>query len=456
MTFWSSSPIAWKSSRQTLVTTSSAETELVEAHHGSQQMESVNALIQDIGETVESRLLWVDNAAAITLATSEGGSWKTRHLKVRHQALRQKVEDKWLEVLYCPGDQQLADGLTKILASQRMNMLMEFWGLFPSVRRGRVPKAQLRQVRATADTQQQHQHGDTQQQTASTTTTTAGMGNLSCCLGLLVALQNTLGVQGRDQNPEAHAPLAVDSSLELYGVILMLVICIVALWEAGRACIRGQREATRLRSMQVEQRMSKREMKQLNALLQRDPDSLQPEERESLMILAEAAGVDLSHILRKSSARSSSSSYGAGGEKEEDGLPTPPPPSSTPPRASVADEEFLRMRRMQRSRLPPKRPPTPPRPTYEDLVEEDERQWRQLGGPVLAFEPVVRDGTRTRDVATQVELLREMPREVYTTPSGGCVHATRDCSTLCKSTEYVKKDVCQRCIPGQRELTDRP
>ena len=114
------------------------------------------------------------------------------------------------------------------------------------------------------------------------------------------------------------------------------------------------------------------------------------------------------------------------------------------------------MRRMQRSRLPPKRPPTPPRPTYEDLVEEDERQWRQLGEPVLAFEPFVRDGTRTRDVATQVELLREMPREVYTTPSGGCVHATRDCSTLCKSTKYVKKDVCQRCIPGQRELTDRP
>ena len=103
VTFWSGCPIAWKSSRQALVTTSSAETELVEAHHGSQQMESVDSLLQDIGERAESRALYVDNAAAITLATSEGGSWKTRHLKVRHQALRQKVEDKWLEVRFCPG-----------------------------------------------------------------------------------------------------------------------------------------------------------------------------------------------------------------------------------------------------------------------------------------------------------------------------------------------------------------
>ena len=151
MTFRSGCPIAWKSSRQALVTTSSAETDLVEAHHGSQQMESVDSLLQDIGEQAESRVLHVDNAAAITLATSEGGSWKTRHLKVRHQALRQKVEDKWLEIQFCPGLHQQADGLTKILSSPRMNLLMERWGLHPQERRGEDHRAHVRQVHAQAE-----------------------------------------------------------------------------------------------------------------------------------------------------------------------------------------------------------------------------------------------------------------------------------------------------------------
>ena len=441
----------------------------MEAHLGAQQMESVDALLQDIGEYAERRVLCVDNAAAITLATSEGGSWKTRHLKVRHRALRQKVEDKWLCIQYCPGDQQLADTLTKILASQRLTMLMEFWGLF---RQGgeRGLQAHLRQVQAPAEPQhsqapaepqhsqapaeQQHSQASAEPQRNQQTTTTAsstGVGNLGCCLGLLVALQGVIGAKGRENNPEASAPLAADSSLELYGIILMLVICTVALWEAGRGCLRGQGEVARLRSLQ-ESRMSKREMKQVNALLQWDPAELRPAEKEALVSLADVAGVDLSHILKRSSARSYSEVEPRVTEERDPQPPTfiPPPPS-----ASAADEEFLKMRRAQRASLP-RPPPEPPRQTYEDLVEEDERKRRYLAEPVPAFEHRRPTRAGTREVATQVELLKEMPKEVYTTPSGGCVHATRDCSTLSKSTKFVKKDVCQRCISGQRETTERP
>ena len=89
VTFWASCPVAWRSGRQALVTTSSAETELVEAHQGCLQMESVNALLDDFAVIPEARTIHVDNAAAIALATAEGGSWKTRHLKVRHRALRE-------------------------------------------------------------------------------------------------------------------------------------------------------------------------------------------------------------------------------------------------------------------------------------------------------------------------------------------------------------------------------
>ena len=58
-----------------------------------------------------------------------------------------------------------------------------------------------------------------------------------------------------------------------------------------------------------------------------------------------------------------------------------------------------------------------------------------------------------RSVGTQVEMLKEMPKVVYVTPSGNCVHASRDCSTLSQSTKFSAKEVCSKCIPGQKEVT---
>ena len=317
VTFWGTCPVAWRSSRQQLVTTSSAETELVAAHHGCQQMESIDALLMDMGETPGQRVIYVDNAAAITLATSEGGSWKTRHLKVRHRALRQRVEQGWVDVVYCPGDQQLADGLTKLLASQRMNLLMQFWGLSA----GRVEGlGRLRQFQAPADQQigqhapadqQTGQHAPADQQTdqhapadqhttVQVTTPTVPHTNpegLGCCLGLLVVLMNLAKASGEVTNPEVQTALAVDSSLELYGVVLMLGICSIAIWEFARVCWRNRGEAARLKALQEGQRLSKREMRELSALLRQDPAQLKPSERERMVQLAEITGVDLSGIL---------------------------------------------------------------------------------------------------------------------------------------------------------------
>ena len=77
--------------------------------------------------TWKTGTIHVDHVVAISLATAEGGSWKTRHLKGRHRALR-GVEQRWEEVVCCPGDQQLADGLIKVLPSKKINNLMVFGG----------------------------------------------------------------------------------------------------------------------------------------------------------------------------------------------------------------------------------------------------------------------------------------------------------------------------------------
>ena len=134
------------------------------------------------------------------------------------------------------------------------------------------------------------------------------------------------------------------------------------------------------------------------------------------------------------------------------GVATPPPPPE-PYSACAADEEFLRARRNRRKVR--EDPPPPPPPTYEDIVEEDARRRDALSTSLLQAPETfadVRTG-RARSVGTQVEMLKEMPKTVYLTPSGTCVHSSRDCSTLSRSTKFTAKEVCSKCIPGQKEVT---
>ena len=132
----------------------------------------------------------------------------------------------------------------------------------------------------------------------------------------------------------------------------MMVICVVALWEGGRHCYR-RAEAVRMRSLQAEQRLSKKEMRKLNQVLQRDPDDLSSDDKEVLFALAERVGVDLKKILTKEPAMGSATAL-AVREKL-------PPPSQPPSEAAcAADGDFL-PRRRERSMLAAR--PDPPRPT---------------------------------------------------------------------------------------------
>ena len=53
--FWAGSPVAWKSGRQSLVTTSSAETELLAASEGATLTYSIDAMLTDFGVEPSSR-----------------------------------------------------------------------------------------------------------------------------------------------------------------------------------------------------------------------------------------------------------------------------------------------------------------------------------------------------------------------------------------------------------------
>ena len=451
--FWANCPVAWKSGRQSLVTTSSAETELLAASEGATLTYSIDAMLNDVGVEPTAREIRVDNSAAVTLASEEGGSWRTRHLKVRAASLRQRLQDGWARITHCPGEWQLADGLTKILASKRMEMLVAGWGLRLPGRLLQEEDHRLRSVQAPAEQQataaavaeRQDSSGSSR---APAVTATAHGRDLGCCMGVLVLAQWFVSVQGqrtRETDPLPE-PLELSSSRELYAVVAMLAVCAIAVWEGCRYAVGQRGEAVRLRGMaasQESQRLTKVELRTLSALLQREPEKLTSEEKLDLVHLAGRCGSDVSEAVgmnvvsskARGQPRLPEEATCSAGIPPEETLSEPPQPHPEPRRPGPA-------------RKTSKMYPTAP------LSSWDHPTWTERP-QLVASRPGWSPTRSTRDAAVQCELQGEIPKKVFFTPKGGCVHATRSCSTLYSSTKFQERDMCQKCIRGQKEETEQ-
>ena len=114
-------PICWRSFRQTLVTLSTAESELLEAVKGAHLLESVvEGVIQKIAGLTPRLAIRVGNMSVMQLLNGSSGSWKTRHLRLRSSWLKEQLSTGQIRVLHEAGKTQLADLGTKPLSRQRL------------------------------------------------------------------------------------------------------------------------------------------------------------------------------------------------------------------------------------------------------------------------------------------------------------------------------------------------
>ena len=114
-----SNVIMWSSSRQSFITQSTAESELLAYNEAAQGAESVAHLLQCFYDKVARRLIG-DSKSGLIQLTGEVGSWRTRHLRLRSAKLRELVQngvDGW-HVVHRDGKELAADGMTKPLAGQ--------------------------------------------------------------------------------------------------------------------------------------------------------------------------------------------------------------------------------------------------------------------------------------------------------------------------------------------------
>ncbi|CAE7247520.1 RE1 [Symbiodinium sp. CCMP2592] len=122
---WRGSPLAWESARQGFTTLSSAEAELVSMIHSVQLGECIQPLVEELLSDDSVLSLLADNAAAIRSFEMAPAGWRNRHLRMRAQAGRERIENNVLRVNHLAGLHQAADIGTKPLARSRLLYLMD-------------------------------------------------------------------------------------------------------------------------------------------------------------------------------------------------------------------------------------------------------------------------------------------------------------------------------------------
>ena len=122
------SALLWRSGRQASITLSTAEAELNELIEAMNAGESVATILYELFDDVK-KIGWSDSQSALSILSSEGGSWRTRHLRMRASYARQAVLSGDWAVGHVPGEELNADMGTKALSSNRLDKLKGLLGM---------------------------------------------------------------------------------------------------------------------------------------------------------------------------------------------------------------------------------------------------------------------------------------------------------------------------------------
>ena len=131
MLFMTGGLVAWSSHRQAFVTMSTAESELVAICELTTCMRSIEELVAEVmllSKTKVSevtKVIYTDSQSALSVCKSAAGSWRTRHLRIRGNLVRELLElPDWVSH-HLEGRIMLADLGTKALAADRFSLLVD-------------------------------------------------------------------------------------------------------------------------------------------------------------------------------------------------------------------------------------------------------------------------------------------------------------------------------------------
>ncbi|CAL5368182.1 unnamed protein product [Camellia sinensis] len=126
---------SWCSKKQEVIaqSTAEAEAEYVAATAAVNQALWIRKLMTDLHmEQQESTQIFVDNQAAISIASNPVFHGKTKHFKIKFYLLREVQREGEVQLIYCKTENQSADILTKALPKIRYEFLRQKLGVCSS------------------------------------------------------------------------------------------------------------------------------------------------------------------------------------------------------------------------------------------------------------------------------------------------------------------------------------
>ncbi|KAI5334699.1 hypothetical protein L3X38_024832 [Prunus dulcis] len=121
---------SWASIKQNTVALSTTEAEYVSVAEATSQAKWLRFVLEDFGEEqVEGTPILCDNTSAIAMAKNPVFHQKTRHISRKFHFIREAIQAKEIELIYCKTEDQIADILTKALSKDRFVYLRDLLGV---------------------------------------------------------------------------------------------------------------------------------------------------------------------------------------------------------------------------------------------------------------------------------------------------------------------------------------
>ena len=132
---WGEDLILWRSSKQGIQTTSTAEAELVEAMEGAVTAEALRVMVEELKDQKVQCWQYTDSASALAIIGGDTASWKTRHLRKRARFLRWRVLIGDIYMRHLPGVDMIADIGAKFLTVTRFLDLKKKMGMLSTYKK---------------------------------------------------------------------------------------------------------------------------------------------------------------------------------------------------------------------------------------------------------------------------------------------------------------------------------
>jgi len=127
--FVAGGPVLWKSKKQTFVAALTTEAEFANLTPTGQAILWIRNLLDEYCQQPKPTVLYTDSANARTVVLNPNKTARTRTIDIRYKWIIDRVKKNEFDVIQIPGEEMIADGLTKPLLVDKHARFVKALGL---------------------------------------------------------------------------------------------------------------------------------------------------------------------------------------------------------------------------------------------------------------------------------------------------------------------------------------